>query len=316
VWCVVCLLMTLLIDSSDHGIVGSAVSLITYQCLYVRVSLLSVWIGRFNRLTSSLDAQGPEEGFRQARTTTKGRSAWERYWNPLRSSREERDLYKQVEDLNLSELESLVCHPGAVPTYYSRLSVVVSALKEKEDLLISTSETVKDALCKRVEHMDERRTLRRMLHARRWRGERLTLSDFLDQMTRLVLALEMVVLKNAGHYRVAPRELFRAWGRPGAWNSDEEVRARLVILAKAKVEKSDEFLFDGVDGHNPASPIARTNKVRKRRVRSKKVLVGQGRVPRESGHRTLGWDEPEAEQREVAATTTVVSPGEYHQVRQ
>ena len=239
--------------------------------------------------TSSLDAQGPEEGVRQGRTTTKGRSACERYWNQLRSSQEERDLYKQVEDLNL---------------------------REKEDLLISTSETVKDALCKLVEHMDERRTLRRMLHARRWRGERLTLSDFLDQMTRLVLALEMVVLKNAGHYRVAPRELFRAWGRPGAWNSDEEVRARLVILAKAKVEKSDEFLFDGVDGHNPASPIARTNKVRKRRVRSKKVLVGQGRVPRESGHRTLGWDEPEAEQREVAATTTVVSPEEYHQVRQ
>ena len=38
--------------------------------------------------------------------------------------------------------------------------------------------------------------------------------------------------------------------------------------------------------------------------------MSEGRVPRESGHRTPGWDEPEAEQREVAANTTVASPEE------
>ena len=75
-----------------------------------------------------------------------GRSGESTGWNQLRSERdlnkqtEDLDLNKQTEDLDLSELESVMGHPDA----------------EKEDLHISASETVKEALCALVEHMGGR----------------------------------------------------------------------------------------------------------------------------------------------------------------
>jgi len=114
-------------------------------------------------------------------------------------------------------------------------------------------------------------TLRRMLSARKWRGEKLTLSEFPEQTLRLAVTLEMVVVKNAGHYQVEPRDLFRFLGRPG------------------------EYLIRRVDGKSPANIFARANKVRKRNVRDQQVVVRA---------------EPEVDQREVAAITTAVSPGE------
>jgi len=157
-----------------------------------------------------------------------------------------------------------------------------------------------------VEHMSECGPLHRILNAKRWRGEKLTLSEFREQLRRLAVTLEMVVVNSAGHYQAEPRDLFKLLGRPGVWNSEEEVRERLILLARAKEEDSDEYLIKSVDGQNPANIFARANKVRKRRERDKKV-VGEGQALRVSGHRKA---EPEVEQREVAAITTAVSPGE------
>jgi len=175
-------------------------------------------------------------------TTTRDWLVWEKYWDQLCTNREERDLYEQIEDLKLSELGSVMSHPDAIPTYYSRLPDVISTLKEKEDLHISASDTIKDALCTLVEHMSECGTLSRMLNAKKWRGEKLTLSEFPEQLRRLAVTLEMVVQMNAHHYGVEVTELFSAWARPGAWNSDEEVRARLILLAKARVDDSAKFI--------------------------------------------------------------------------
>jgi len=53
-------------------------------------------------------------------------------------------------------------------------------------------------------------------------------------------------VKNAGHYQVEPRDLFKRLGRPGAWNSEEEVRERLILLARAKEVDSDKDLIKSV----------------------------------------------------------------------
>jgi len=192
-------------------------------------------------------------------TTTEGRIVWDAYWSQLCTSQEEH-LYKQIEDLKLSELMSVTMDPDVVPTSYSRLFDVVSALRKKEGVHISVIETVRDVRRKLVEHMDEHRTLCRMLDAKKWRGERLTARDFPAQMRFLVAVLDLVVQMNEHHYRMEGRELFRTWARPRAWNCEEEVRSRLVLLAKARVADSDKYLVKQVGGHDPADLFGRTNK--------------------------------------------------------